>query len=78
MYAQFGMEEPTQELIETYYVCARLYEATGKFTEAEANGIGRAYGIFGEEYEPQGDIKAILDGQKTVKQVLTEGDCDLV
>lgn len=78
MYAQFGTEEPTEDLIETYYLCARLYESTGAFTEAEANGIGRAYGIFGEEYEPQGDIKAILDGQKTVKQVLTEGDCDLV
>ena len=78
MYAQFGTEEPTQELIETYYVCARLYEAAGNYTEAEANGIGRAYGIFGEDYEPQGDIKAILDGQKTVKQVLTEGDCDLI
>lgn len=78
MYAQFGTEEPSQELIETYYLCARLFESTGSFTEAEANGIGRAYSIFGEDYEPQGDIKAILDGEKTVRQILTEGDCDLV
>ncbi len=78
MYVQFGGEEPTEELALTYYVCARLYDATGLFTEDEANGIGRAYSIFGEEYEPQGDIKAIIDGEKTVKQVLTEGDCDLV
>ena len=78
LYAQFGMEEPSQELIETYYLCARLFESEGSFTEAEANGIGRVYSIFGEDYEPQGDIKAILDGEKTVSQILTEGDCDLV
>ena len=78
MYAQFGTEEPTEELVLTYYACARLLEATGDFTEDEANGIGRAYSIFGEDYEPQGDIKAIIDGEKTVKQILTEGDCDLI
>ncbi len=78
LYVQFGAEEPSEELVLTYYACARLYEATGAFTEDEANSIGRAYSIFGEDYEPQGDIKAILDGEKTVKQVLTEGDCDLV
>ena len=78
MYVQFGSEEPTEELVLTYYLCARLFEATGNFTEDDANSIGRAYGIFGEDYEPQGDIKAIIDGEKTIQQVLTEGDCDLV
>lgn len=77
-YAQFGADAPSEELAKTYYVCAKLYEATGAYTQEEANSIGMAYEMFGEDFEPQGDMKAIISGEKTVKEILTEGDCDLV
>lgn len=77
-YAQFGADAPSEALAKTYYVCAKLYEATGAYTQEEANSIGMAYEMFGEAFEPQGDMKAIISGEKTVKEILTEGDCDLV
>lgn len=77
-YAQFGAEAPSEELAKTYYVCAKLYEAMGGYTQTEANSIGLAYDIFGEDYEPQGDMKAIISGEKSAKEILTEGDCDLI
>ena len=77
-YVQFGYEAPDEALAITYYVCAKLYEATGTYTTEEANSIGMVYEMFGEDFEPQGDVKAIISGEKTVKEILTEGDCDLV
>ena len=77
-YAQFGADAPDEALAKTYYVCAKLYEATGKYSQDEANSIGMAYEIFGEDFEPQGDMKAVISGEKTAKEILTEGDCDLI
>ena len=77
-YAQLGADAPTQELALTYYVCAALLEKAGGYTDTEANGIGRAYEIFGEDFKPEGEIKAIINGEKPVKEILTEGDCDFV
>ena len=59
-------------------MCAALLEKAGGYTDAEANGIGRAYEIFGEDFKPEGEIKAIINGEKPVKEILTEGDCDFV
>ena len=73
----YGGESPSEKLALTYYVCASLYEATGEYTEAEANGIGTAFEIFGEDYKPEGEIMALLKGEKTAKEILTEGDYDL-
>ena len=35
-------------------------KAAQMVADAEANGIGRAYEIFGEDLKPEGEIKAIV------------------
>ena len=66
----FDLEIDSDNITINGWIMEELDKIPGKkvnYTEAEANGIGRAYGIFGESYEPQG-ISIADDGLITPAQ----------
>ena len=74
----YGANISDEELYETLYVCSKLLEENCELTDDEKVLIGQIKDMFGEEYEPGAEAKAIVNGKKTVKEILTQGDYDLV
>ena len=67
-----------EKLLETCYICARLYEKHGEPTDAEKLKISEIYYMFPEGYKTTDDGEALINGEKTAQEILTQGDYDLV
>lgn len=74
----YGAGISEEKLYETLYVSSKLLEQRGNLTDTEKAKIGMINEMFGEEYLPGAEVKAIVSGEKTVKEILTQGDYDLV
>lgn len=75
-YYNAGISE--EDLVKTLYVCAKLFEANEKLSDSEKATMANINEMFGTEYEPNAEMKAIVSGEKTAKEILTQGDYDLV
>lgn len=66
----------TEELSNTLYLCAYLCKEKGEKTSDNANYLDEVLSYYdGVELSEQ--VKSIINEEKTVAQVLTEGACDL-
>lgn len=66
------------KILETCYICARLYEKHGEPTDAEKLKIAEIYFMYPEDYKTTDDGEALINGEKTAQEILTQGDYDLV
>lgn len=66
----------TEELDNTLYLCAYLCKEKGEKTSDNANYIDEILNHY-DNVELSEQIKSIINEEKTVAQVLTEGACDL-
>lgn len=67
-----------EKLLETCYISARLYEKYGEPTDAELLKIAEIYYMYPEDYKTTDDGEALINGEKTAQEILTQGDYDLV
>ncbi len=73
----YGAGISEEKLYETLYVSAKLLEKNVALTDKEKALVGQINEMFGEDYEPGAEVAAICNGEKTVKEILTQGDYDL-
>ncbi len=67
-----------EKIKETCYICAKLYEKHGEPTDEEKLKIAEIYYMFPEDYKTTDDGEALINGEKTAREILTQGDYDLV
>ena len=66
----------TPQLDNTIYLCATLCKQNNLMQSTNAVYIDEIITYY-ESFEPSEQVSAILSGEKTIEQVLTEGVCDL-
>lgn len=76
-YQQEGAERPSEKLVETCFVCAKLYEKHGELTDKDKIKVNQFLDMYSDDYETTPDGEAIIKGEKSAKEILTQGDCDL-
>lgn len=74
----YGAGVSEEKLYETLYVASKLLEKSGVLTDEEKVKVSQINEMFGEEYVPGADAKAIINGEKTAKEILMQGDYDLI
>ncbi|MCR5151068.1 MAG: hypothetical protein K6B52_07570 [Clostridiales bacterium] len=67
----------TEELSATAYLAAKLCKEYGKGTAESAQYIDNIISSYPGEIKWE-KVNAVIDGKMTVKQVFTEGDCDIL
>ena len=67
----------TVELDNTVYICAYLGKNFGEMTSEYAIYVNEILDSY-EGVELSDKLNSIISGEKTVQQVLTEGECDLI
>ena len=79
LYNKGNAEALNSVLLETVYVCTSMYKAHGDgMSEFHSDADGLLESFKGYDKTASDISKALLSGEKTAEQVLTEGAGDLI
>ena len=66
----------TPQLDNTVYLCTSLCKKHGLTSSENAVYIDQILDYY-KDFEPSAQVSSVINGEKTAKQVLSEGVCDL-